>query len=350
MLKYIFYIFCFFIVVKQSLAQLSADAGPNKNICYNNSALLGGVPSASGGTPPYTYNWSPGTFLNSTSVSNPVASSVTGDIFYKLTVTDADGNTAISEVGVIVDKIHTFNAGKDTGYCYGQQTGVTIGAPNNNNAAHSYSWSPAADLSDPTSPNPIASPTVETIYTLLVSDGLCPDNITQVKVTPFPPPTVDAGADITINEGNTVTLHGKASAFILWIPDYNIKYTITENPDVWPTTTTVYTLTTMSNHRCVSSDTIRVTVLKSDSLYFYSAFTPNHDGDNDVFYIGNIEKYPESNLKIFNRYGKLIYSATNYLNDWNGDYLGNSVPTGTYFYQLFDGKKKTYKGTVTIIR
>ena len=92
-----------------------------------------------------------------------------------------------------------------------------------------------------------------------------------------------------------------------------------------------------------------VTLLGS-GVYFYSAFTPNKDGDNDLFYIANAEKYPDNSLKIYNRYGKLIYSEGGYANTWDGSYFGNEAPTGTYFYTFFDGIEKTYKGTITIIR
>ena len=46
----------------------------------------------------------------------------------------------------------------------------------------------------------------------------------------------------------------------------------------------------------------------------------------------------------------MVYSATNYDNLWNGKYLGNDLPTGTYFYILNDGKGEQYKGSVTILR
>ena len=93
-----------------------------------------------------------------------------------------------------------------------------------------------------------------------------------------------------------------------------------------------------------------VNVVNGNTLYFYNTFTPNGDGDNDVFYIGNLGKYPDNTLKIFNRYGKLIYNAVGYDNSFDGKYLGNEIPTGTYFYVLDDGIDKKYKGTVTLIR
>lgn len=348
--KLILFLFCFMCSVNCLHSQLTANAGNNQNVCPNNNTMIGGSPSASGGTPPYTYNWQPADFLNNSSASNPLSSNINGSIEYTLTVTDNAGNSASSTVSLFLNLINTYNAGRDTGYCFGQQTDVKIGATNNNNANHVFSWQPTLGLDDPTATNPLASPTVTTVYQLTVSDGFCPSHITQVTVTPYSPPTTDAGIDTTINEGSVYTLHGTGGTKYWWIPDYNIKYRVTANPDVWPITSTTYTLYLEDAHGCSNADTVRVNVINGNILFFYNAFTPNGDGDNDVFYIGNIEKYPDNNLKIYNRYGKTIYSATSYLNDWDGKYLGDDVPTGVYFYILNDGIDKQYKGTVTILR
>lgn len=346
-----FFIFLFFIVfVKSNYAQVSASAGSPKFLCYGASATMGGAPTATGGTPPYTYLWTPSTFLNSTTVPNPTAIGCTDYVLYSLLVIDSNNDTAVSYTEIKIDEIYKFNAGIDTGYCYGQQAGVQIGSSINTTAAHAFNWLPSAGLDNNTAANPFGSPTVTTTYTLTVSDGKCPNNVSYVTVTPFIPPIADAGLDLTINEGETVTLHGTGGTLYWWQPDYNIKYGNTANPDVWPIISTTYTLYIEDQHKCSDSDTIRVNVINGTFLFFYNTFTPNNDGENDKFYIGNVEKFPDNVLKIYNRYGKMIYSATNYANDWDGKYLGNEVPTGTYFYTFDDGVDKKYKGTVTIMR
>lgn len=348
--KIFFYTIFLLIFFHHGFAQLTANAGISKTVCVNATFTLGSSPSAAGGSPPYKYLWQPSDFLNSTTIANPVASSFSYPVQYTLTVTDRDTNTAVSMVFFDVDKIYTFNAGIDTGYCFGQMGGVKIGAVNNNNSFHNFNWSPAIGLDNPTAANPLANPTITTVYTLTVSDGLCPDNVSQVTVTSFQPPVTDAGADTTIYEGQTITLIGTGGTIFWWNPDYHIKYRSSSHPDVFPITTTTYALWTQDQHGCTNSDEVIVTVIPGNQLVFYNAFTPNNDGDNDVFYVANLEKYPDNNLKIYNRYGKIIFSATNYDNSWNGTYLGNIVPTGTYFYILNDGKDNLYKGSVTILR
>ena len=67
MTKIFLYIILLLSFFRQTFAQLVANAGSDVFACYNTSVTLGGIPSASGGNPPYTYLWQPATFLNSAS-------------------------------------------------------------------------------------------------------------------------------------------------------------------------------------------------------------------------------------------------------------------------------------------
>lgn len=80
-------------------------------------------------------------------------------------------------------------------------------------------------------------------------------------------------------------------------------------------------------------------------LKIYNEFSPNDDGQNDYFYIDCIERYPNNQLEIFNRWGNLVYYQKGYKNTWDGkaDGSAKTLPEGTYFYilDLGDGSKKT---------
>ncbi len=348
--KFLHILLLLFISTTIFSQKLTVDAGPNRDICPNKTYTLGGTPTAFGGKAPYTYQWSPSNFLNSTTIANPKVTGLNTDIWYSVIVTSADTLTDTAYVFYKYDLINTFNAGMDTGYCFNQQAGVSIGAINNSNANHTFAWLPVEGLNDPTAANPIATPSITTIYTLTVSDTKCLDHSTTVTVNAYLPPLVSAPADTTLEEGQTISLIGAGATLFRWEPDYHIKYRFTDKPDVWPIVTTTYVMYTQDQHGCVASDDVVVNVVNGNTLYFYNTFTPNGDGDNDVFYIANLEKYPDNTLKIFNRYGKLIFNAVGYDNTFNGKYLGNEIPTGTYFYVLDDGIDKKYKGTVTLIR
>ncbi|WP_316634643.1 gliding motility-associated C-terminal domain-containing protein [uncultured Flavobacterium sp.] len=92
-------------------------------------------------------------------------------------------------------------------------------------------------------------------------------------------------------------------------------------------------------------------------LTVYNEFTPNNDGSNDLFRIDCIESYPDNELKVFNRYGSLVYSKQHYENDWDGTAnvsgvvnRGDMLPTGTYFYVITIGDGSVKKGWLSIMR
>lgn len=88
-------------------------------------------------------------------------------------------------------------------------------------------------------------------------------------------------------------------------------------------------------------------------LKFYSGITPNGDGNNDVWYVDNIEQFPINEIKIYNRWGNVVWEGSGYNNDdvvWSGqNNAGNDLPDGTYFY-IADVDGEVYKGWVEITR
>lgn len=106
-----------------------------------------------------------------------------------------------------------------------------------------------------------------------------------------------------------------------------------------------------------SCDTAKaqISFAKGD-LIIPNGFTPNGDGINDNFEIPiliNSSEYPQNEILIFNRWGDVIFKASPYLNNWNGQSdNGRPLPMGTYYYRftLSHGEGKTYTGDITILR
>jgi gliding motility-associated-like protein len=74
------------------------------------------------------------------------------------------------------------------------------------------------------------------------------------------------------------------------------------------------------------------------------AFTPDGDGINDTWVIYELDKYPNSTVRVYNRWGHLVFSAKDYQNDWDGHFRNNSnaLPeSGSYYYQIDFGTNGT---------
>lgn len=113
----------------------SANAGSDATICPGNSVTIGGSPSASGGTLPYTYAWSPAAGLSSTTDANPVASP-TATTSYVLVLQDSNGCAIVRDTVIV--KVETpimVDLGPDDTAC----TSVMLDAGNPGN---NYWWYP----------------------------------------------------------------------------------------------------------------------------------------------------------------------------------------------------------------
>jgi gliding motility-associated-like protein len=335
--------------VNIATAQLKADAGQSQTICPHASVKIGSA-GATGGKPPYTYLWSPSTGLDNATISAPTASP-TVTTTYVLVVTDDSLNTDTAYVTISLNSINEVSAGEDMRSC---ENAISIlGGPNNlDNNGVTYSWSPTLGLNNPSSPHPAVKPTSSVSYTLTATTAGCPPLIDTINITVIPTPVVDAGEDVTIKEGENITLHGTGGTTYLWEPKDSIKYFNTPNPDVAPLDTFKYYMYASDpTNTCFGVDSVMVFVEPSDDIIIYNTFTPNGDGDNDEWYIANIQKYPNCRLEIFNRQGRLVYKTKGYLNTWTGKSSGDDIPSATYYYvlDLADGKH-TYHGTVTIVR
>jgi gliding motility-associated-like protein len=344
----------FFVIVCLSVTHtqiLFANAGPlSVTICPNSGYTLGANPSASGGIGPYTYNWSPATGLSSTSSPNPTTN-ITQSTQYVLTVTDDDDNIATDTIFVLIDPIANYNAGNDTVLCSGSQG--PIGAITNSTSGNvTYSWSPASGLSSTTDPRPICSATITTVYTLTITSPTCPPQTSSVLVTIQNSPIVAVTPIVSsINEGQTAVLIASGAQTYFWSPSTDLSDANSALVNATPVTTTTYTVTGFDAWGCSGYASATVNVHPAEEVYYYNSFSPNGDGINDFFHIGNIEKYPKSRLEVFSRTGQLVYSKTNYLNNWDGTNDGDRLPDATYYFvlDLGNGQSKIYS-SVTIVR
>lgn len=87
--------------------------------------------------------------------------------------------------------------------------------------------------------------------------------------------------------------------------------------------------------------------------HFYTGITPNNDLDNDYWHVDNAEFFQNKVVKVFNRYGALVWESNGYDNftsRFEGNHLnGNELPDGTYFF-IAEFDNSTYKGWIEVSR
>jgi gliding motility-associated-like protein len=79
-------------------------------------------------------------------------------------------------------------------------------------------------------------------------------------------------------------------------------------------------------------------------------FTPNNDGFNDTWEIPDIQSYGKCDVKVYNRWGQMVYANKNYDNLWDGTSNGKPLPDGAYYFIIKTENSGTITGTVNIVR
>jgi len=103
---------------------------------------------------------------------------------------------------------------------------------------------------------------------------------------------------------------------------------------------------------CSLSDTIVVTSERDNCLTIPNAISPNGDNINDEWNIDLMNLYPNAKIKIFNRWGELLWaSERGYPQPWDGTSKGKLLPIDSYHYiiDLNNGTRRII-GHITIVR
>ena len=328
---------------------LTANAGNNTMICPGTTYTVGGTPTATGGIPPYTYHWTPNVNISNVNVANPIVNP-TVPTWYFVRVTDSTGASKTDSVGVDLNPVYAYDGGMDTSICIGGT--ATIGGIHNSLAGGvTYSWTPGTALSSTTAPNPISTTTVTITYSVTITSPACPSKSFMVTVTVNPLPTISACCPATILEGESVTLTATGGVLYYWTPGSTISNQSASPTTAEPITTTTYFVIGEDANSCQNWDTVTINVIPSSEIIFYNTFSPNGDGINDYFYIGNAYKYPACRLEVYSRTGQLVYAKTGYDNLWDGTNYGDKLPEATYYFRFDPGDGTATKfGNVTIVR
>jgi hypothetical protein len=224
--------------------------------CLGSPVQIGN--SATGGTPPYNYSWTPSTGLSGTNTAQVTANPIQ-TTNYTVRVTDGNGCQTTATIRVIINPLPSANPGPNVATCLG--TPIQIGnQATGGTPPYSYSWSPALGLSATNIAQPNANPTQTTTYTVIVTDSKgCRDtaNIT-VKINPLPNPVITALGPTRFCSCDSVVLDAGNNGYVsyLWSTGAISRTIIVKDPGS-------YTVTVVDTNGCRNtSQPISISVIQ----------------------------------------------------------------------------------------
>lgn len=233
----------------------TANAGSDETICDGETASL----SATGGV---SYAWDQGLGSGASQSVSPSSNTT-----YTVTVTDANGCTDTDDVDVLVNPLPTANAGVDQEICVGESVNLSASGGVN------YSWNQGLGLGA----SHTVSPSGTTTYQVTAEDANGCTDTDDVLVTVNPLPNANAGNDITICNGSSVTINATGGVTYDWDNGLGLGQSHT----VTPAGTTTYTVTVTDANNCEDTDAITVNV--------GAALVPDAGNDTSVCENGNID-------------------------------------------------------------
>lgn len=183
------------------------------------------------------------------------------------------------------------------------------------------------------------------------SPSICRINSNILVCNIWPRPLVDAGPDRVMLAGQTIQLSGRTDpgARFNWDPPWYLSDPFVPDPMAFPPSVTQYRLMVQSPEGCVNEDAMTVRV--AGDIYVPTAFTPNGDGLNDTWSLPLVDPDWGIRVKIFDRYGQLVYTGDGMTISWDGSFRGAALPAGVYVYVLTARSPPLQrKGTITLIR
>jgi gliding motility-associated-like protein len=294
-----------------------------------------------GGTAPYGFVWSNGSAA--ANLTNVLAGSYTLFVTDSLNCVAQYAGTIEADFNLEARLMHKDNL------CFGDESGQVEVSVVNGNAPYTYEWSNGGStqlLENLTAGN--YSVTVTDVFGCeleLNVELLQPDSL-YIELFPS---VYTGGFNISTYNGYDGYIN---SAVYGGEPEYIYSWSNgATNPNISNLNASTYTLMVMDQNGCRAYASIIMT--QPDILEMPNGYSPNGDGDNDAFVVHGIEAYPDNELVIYNRWGNIVYSKTNYANEWDGNNKsGESLPDATYFaiLRIFGDKEMVLKGYVDLRR
>jgi gliding motility-associated-like protein len=340
------------IVIQASQSFMYSDTTK----CPNTSIQIG-IPDD--GDPNSSYQWTPASYIDDP--NNSIVSTNTPiDISYTLIYFHGYCGDTIRQ-NVLVRKDSLIIGGGSV-LCPRDTLQLNV---RNTNSANTliYQWTPASEiLLGANTANPIASPTKDTLFTVIGTSQfgcIYTDSIFVSVASPIGNISIVAEPD-TILFGDTaqiITTYPPEVVTFQWIDDPTLSANSIPNPKANPPIDREYVLEASDANGCKIRGSVKIVVRRTpcneEGVYIPNAFTPNGDGKNDIWYVrGNDIRSIE--IAVFDRWGQRVFYSTSLTTGWDGTFNGAKLDPAVFGFYVdgycLKGDKFSLKGNVTILK
>lgn len=347
--------------------QIVADAGPNFLTCGGEQDQIQLNASVTGNSENESYSWSGsdgGTaFLSDPLISNPqilIPPDFSGSIVYTVTVTGEDCMST-DQMTLVVSEPPEIVIDPAGPFCVNAVPTPLHATP----PGGTWSGTSGGNIF-----NPLQAGIGIHAVTYTVHDPPCTNSASmQIEVFPSSGNTIDAGENIQLELGETGSTEASINFpldqidTLFWIPD-----SIVECIDPLCLSVRISSLhdvtlraVVLDMAGCTAYDDLEITIDRDRRVYIPSAFSPNHDGINDVFFVsGNGKQISKiRKMAIYNRWGALVHESSNLLPDdetqgWTAEDAKYILNPGVYVYiievEFINGELQVYSGDITLMR
>jgi gliding motility-associated-like protein len=180
------------------------------------------------------------------------------------------------------------------------------------------------------------------ITTIATNSSGCADTTTKnILVNPLP--VITMPSTMTMQVGFPVRIPATYSPNVAtwnWTPVTGLDCSDCPQPITSTKFNRTYTVSVVDSNSCRSSEQVQIIVIcKNANVFVPNTFSPNNDGSNDVFYVRGKGLERVKSLRVFNRWGEVVFEQNNFpVNDpnygWNGKFKGNKPFPDVYIYQV----------------
>jgi gliding motility-associated-like protein len=181
-------------------------------------------------------------------------------------------------------------------------------------------------------------------------NGSCESERVRASATIYRESQLDAGPDTRVVPDGEVQLQASQGYDqYAWHPTDGLSNPYAADPVASPEKTTTYWLTAVTPAGCEETDRLTVEVV---DYPIPNAFTPNDDGLNDRWEVPFLERYPNCEVAIYNRWGEIVYHSNGYQQPWEGRLPNQRAAVlGTYTYVIdLNNGKPLLRGSLVLLK